>query len=303
MGGRVRLFCLSVSSLAAAGFALSANAGPLTASQQSQLHRFLSEAQSQMPAPPAPQANTVALEAAARAIVGADGTVPTAASQSTDDTSPAAPPSDIVSILGLGAPPVQTATLTKGLSTGGSMMPPLPVMVNFDHETAMAMLDAFSTPSGSAVDARAQQAAAEVSSGDVAMDERIGLAKALFHIDGTEALLRSYVATEHMKLIIGEVANHIDFSKLSESDTYRLSAIAAQAQTELQDKIILLNARVQAQTLTKPELIQLLAAMDTDAQRKQTALRLADDGTVDREAELDIRLAELQIVKAFESKH
>jgi hypothetical protein len=104
-----------------------------------------------------------------------------------------------------------------------------------------------------------------------------------------------------MKLIIAEVARHIDFSKLSDSDKYRLAAIAASVQAELEDKIVRISAVQTAQLLSKPELLQLMAAFDTDAQRKLTAMRLNDDGKTDSLAELDIRLAQYQIVKQFES--
>ena len=49
------------------------------------------------------------------------------------------------------------------------------------------------------------------------------------------------------------------------------------------------------------DLLQLLAAFDTDAQRKLTAVRLGDNGKTDSLAELDIRLAQYQIVKQYES--
>ncbi|HTN41218.1 MAG TPA: hypothetical protein VLZ84_08720, partial [Asticcacaulis sp.] len=133
-------------------------------------------------------------------------------------------------------------------------------------------------------------------------EERIGLVRAIYRIDGTDALVRQFIATQHMRLIIEEVARHIDFSKLSESDKYRLAAIAAVAQTELEDRVIRMNALLEAQILTKPELLQLLAAYDSDPQRKLSELRLHDDGKVDRAAELDIRLAQFQIVKAFEAR-
>ncbi len=207
----------------------------------------------------------------------------------------------MLAILDLGAPDAGTPSITYGLAVGQGAAPLVPASANFDHETAVAVLAAFKTPAGQTAESAATYAAAPVT--DPAVEERIDLARAVYRIDGTDALVRHFIATQHMKLIIEEVARHIDFSKLSESDKYRLAAIAAVAQTELEDKVIRMNALVQAQTLSKPELLQLLAAYDNDSQRKLTDMRLHDDGKVDRAAELDIRLAQFQIVKAFESAH
>ncbi|MEI9905056.1 MAG: hypothetical protein WDN06_14635 [Asticcacaulis sp.] len=128
---------------------------------------------------------------------------------------------------------------------------------------------------------------------------RVQLATTLFEVDGTEAVIRHYVATQHMKLIITEVANHIDIAKLSESDKYRLASIAAVAQTELEDKIIAMNARVQAANLTRAELMQLIVAYDSDAQRKQTRLRLNDTGKEDQLAGIDVIIAEYTVLRDF----
>jgi len=207
----------------------------------------------------------------------------------------------MLAILDLGAPDAGTPSITYGLATGQGAAPVVPATANFDHETASAVLAAFKEPANQTAESAASFAATPVL--DPALEERVDLARAVYRIDGTDALVRHFIATQHMKLIIGEVANHIDFSKLSDSDKYRLAAIAAVAQTELEEKVIRMNALVQAQTLTKPELLQLLAAYDNDAQRKLTDMRLHDDGKVDRAAELDIRLAQFQIVKAFEDAH
>lgn len=200
----------------------------------------------------------------------------------------------------LDAPETTPGSLTFGLASGQGVAPALPASAGFDHDAATAITAAFKNPATTAESA-ATYAAAPVT--DPTVEERIGLVRALYRIDGTEEIVHEFIATQHMKLIIAEVAKHIDFSKLSDSDKYRLAAIAAVAQTELEDKIIRMNALIQAQVLSKPELLQLLAAYDSDAQRKLTDMRLHDDGSVDRSAELDIRLAQYQIVKAFESKH
>ena len=225
-------------------------------------------------------------------------------SAASDETAPAVKKvktKGMLAILDLGAPDAGTPSITYGLAVGQGAAPMVPASANFDHETAVAVLAAFKTPAGQTAESVATYAAAPVT--DPAVEERIDLTRAVYRIDGTDALVRHFIATQHMKLIIEEVARHIDFSKLSESDKYRLAAIAAVAQTELEDKVIRMNALVQAQTLSKPELLQLLAAYDNDSQRKLTDMRLHDDGKVDRAAELDIRLAQFQIVKAFESAH
>lgn len=217
-----------------------------------------------------------------------------------DETAPVkkAKTKGMLAILDLGAPDSGMPSITYGLAVGQGTAPVVPASANFDHETAVAVLAAFKAP-GQTAESAATYAAAPVT--DPAVEERIELARAVYRIDGTDALVRHFIATQHMKLIIEEVARHIDFSKLSDSDKYRLAAIAAVAQTELEDKVIRMNALIQAQTLSKPELLQLLAAYDNDTQRKLTDMRLHDDGKVDRAAELDIRLAQFQIVKAFEA--
>lgn len=131
--------------------------------------------------------------------------------------------------------------------------------------------------------------------------ERKDMARTVFRVDGSDTQVRHLVGTEHMKLIIQEVANHIDINALSESDKYRLAAIAGTVQTELEDAILDQMARVQASALTRSELASLIVAYDNDAQRKLTQMRLNDDGRLDKAAELDIQLAQYQIVKAFEA--
>ena len=206
----------------------------------------------------------------------------------------------LLSILSLGAPEAVPSGITLGISSGQGVTPPLPVMASLEHQASQAIVVAFQQGPKTTAEQVATYAA-DTAPADPALEERMALARAVFQVDGTDAIIRHFVATEHMKLIITEVARHIDFSKLSESDKYRLSAIAAAAQTELEDKVINLNAGIQATNLSKPELLQLLAAYDTDAQRKLTNMRLNDDGKIDRSSELDIHLAQYQIVKAFES--
>jgi len=188
--------------------------------------------------------------------------------------------------------------IATGLSTG--TMLPVPNDAALAHDAASAIVRAFRAGPGTA-DQAASDAADAATTGDPAMDERITLARTVFKVDGSDELVRRFVATELMRLVIGEVAKHIDINKLSETDKYRLSAVAAAAQTELEEKILNLNARVEAAYLSKSDLTQLIVAYDNDAVRKQTKLRLADTGKIDRGAALDITMAQYQIVKLFES--
>lgn len=210
---------------------------------------------------------------------------------------PAPQTRSMLAILSLSGPDAKTSDITAGLSAGQGAAPPVPVPDALTRQTAEAVTALYNNRTAD----QAASPAADAAVTDPALAERVGLARALFRVDGTDALIRHFVETEHMKLIIAEVARHIDFSKLSESDKYRLAAIAANAQTELEENILNLSATQTAQLMTKPELLQLMAAFDTDAQRKLTDVRLHDDGKTDSLAELDIRLAQYQIVKQYES--
>ncbi len=201
-------------------------------------------------------------------------------------------------MLSLQAADTKATLPTEGLASGQAIHPFMPAADDFDHQAAQAIVSAFSAPKGKTADDAADDAAAQAPD-DPAFDERVTLATTLFQVDGTDAVIRHYVDTEHMKLIINEVANHIDITKLSDTDKYRLASIAAVAQTELEDKIIAMNARVQAANLSKDELMQLIAAYDTDAQRKQTQLRLHDDGKQDQLAGIDVIIAEYSILRTF----
>ena len=185
-----------------------------------------------------------------------------------------------------------------GMGTGTLLS--VPDEAALSHDAAQAILRAFRATPGTA-DQAASDAADAASTGDPLLDERIALARTVFKVDGTDALVRKFVSTQMMRLIVGEVAKHIDIDKLSDTDKYRLSAIAAGAQTELQEKVLNLNAGVEANYLSKQDLTLLIVAYDNDAERKQTKLRLADTGKTDRDAALDITMAQVQIVKSYES--
>jgi hypothetical protein len=190
------------------------------------------------------------------------------------------------------------AGATNGLSTGRLMT--VPDAATLSRDTAAAILRAFRAAPGTAEQA-GSDAADTATSGDPEADERVALARTVFKVDGTDEVVRHQVASVMMRIIIGEVAKHIDFNKLSETDRYRLSAIAASAQAELEDKVLNLDARIEADALTKQDLTLLIVAYDNDAIRKQTRLRLADNGKIDSDDALDLTMAQIQIVKAFES--
>jgi len=196
---------------------------------------------------------------------------------------------------------VDQASNTRGLSKMQGHMPAIPTMDSLDHATAQAVVSAFHTPGGMTAYDQAQNAAAAAVAPNPALEERIAMVRTLYRVDGTDALVRHFVATQHMKLIITEVNNHVDISRLSDSEKYRMATIAASAETELEEKILNMNARTQATSLTKTELMQLITAFDSDAQRKQTQQRLGDTGKLDRAIDLEMRLAQIQIIKLYES--
>ena len=196
------------------------------------------------------------------------------------------------------SPSVRVPGVANGMSTG--TLVPLPDDAALSHDTAAAIARAFHATPGTA-DQAASDAADAATTGDPLLDERIALARTVFKVDGSDELVRHYVATQMMRVVIGEVAKYVDINKLSETDKYRLSAIAAAAQTELEEKVLNLNARVEAGFLSKQDLTLLVVAYDNDAERKQTKLRLADTGKMDRDGSLDINMAQIQIVKTFES--
>ena len=262
-------------------------ASPLTADQAKQIQTYLTQIRKvASPASAAPQGAVSAPASIAQASDGSE-TVATPDARSVGD------------LLALAQPSAIPTGLTYGLSTGQGVQPALPVSADLDAQTTRAIVAAYQKPNGAAADQVALNAATAAT--DPLVEERISLAETVFHVDGTEEIIRHFVATEHMKLIIAEVARHIDFTKLSETDKYRLAAIAAVAQTELEDKILRMNALMQANNLSKPELMQLIVAYDIDAQRKLTQMRLADNGKQDNAADLDVHIAQYQIVKSYES--
>ncbi|WAC48184.1 hypothetical protein OVA03_16055 [Asticcacaulis sp. SL142] len=151
---------------------------------------------------------------------------------------------------------------------------------------------------GSALDA-SQQAATPAE--DPAFLERVDLMRKLFEVDGTDEITRQFINNIHMRLIILEVNNYIDINSLSESDKYRIAAIAAVAATELGDKVLNLGARQHALYLTRDEIVQLTADLSNGAQKKLTYIRMNDDGAVDKRAEIDMQIAALKIIQAYET--
>jgi hypothetical protein len=189
--------------------------------------------------------------------------------------------------------------VTRGLSLGASL-PAVPSMADLDHATAQAVVAAFTRPNSQIAEQQAQNAAAATVNPE--FEERVALIRTLYRVDGTDSLVRHFIATVHMKLIITEVNNHVEIAHLSDPDKYRLSAIAAAAETELEEKVLNMNARQQAANMTKTEIMQLITAYDSDAQRKLTGQRLTDSGKLDRALDLEVRIAQYQIVKQFEAE-
>lgn len=132
-------------------------------------------------------------------------------------------------------------------------------------------------------------------------NERVSLARRLLEIDGTEVIVRHHVNQVHMRLILTEAGKYIDLNALSENDRYRLATIAALAATELGDSILRLSAHVHAENLTREELRHLIDAYDIEPQRKLTQMRIDDTGELDKNAELQMQIAALRIIQAFES--
>lgn len=207
----------------------------------------------------------------------------------------------IVSLMSGGTPSLESSGVTRGLAMGANL-PAVPALNDFDHATAQAVVAAFSKPGNTLTTAEQQAQIAATATRDPVFEERIALIRTLYRVDGTDALVRHFVGTVHMKLIITEVNNHVEIAKLSDSDKYRLSAIAAAAQTELEEKVLNMNARQQAANMTKPEIMTLITAYDTEAQRKLTGQRLGDSGKLDRALDLDVRMAQYQIVKQYEAE-
>lgn len=137
---------------------------------------------------------------------------------------------------------------------------------------------------------------------DPAFDERVSLAQQLFVVDGTDAITRKVVRGTLMVQIMQEVAKYINFNNLSDAEKYRLAGIVAAAGVELEDRILLLNAQIQAQILSRDELMGLIAAYSIPAQAKLTAVRLSDDSSIDSNAELEFKMAHYQIIRDFETR-
>lgn len=201
-------------------------------------------------------------------------------------------------VLSLTSGSIDDAAVSRGLAAGAARTPAIPTTQNLDRATARAVVEAFQTPGGLTAYDKAQIAA--TSAADADLEERIALVRTIYRVDGTDALVRHFISTQHMRLIITEVNNHVNIASLSDPEKYRLAAIAAAAQTELEDKVLNMDARLQAQSLSKPELMQLIAAFDSEAQRKLTELRLKDDGKLDRRIELNIAAAQIQILQRYE---
>ena len=135
-----------------------------------------------------------------------------------------------------------------------------------------------------------------------AFETRRKLARQLLKVDGTDSVLRKYISSSHMSLILDEVAKYIDFNALSEDDKTRLVAIVANQQSKLEENIIDLQAIAQAENLREPELKQLIAAFDTPAQQKLTSIRLNDNGELDKQSQTILQIAAIKTVEQYLAK-
>jgi len=136
---------------------------------------------------------------------------------------------------------------------------------------------------------------------DPELKARIGLARQLMLVDGSEDLTRHIINTAQMKAIITEVNKYIVISKLSEKEQYRLSAIANTASLELSERILNLYAYTHAKNMSQAELREAISALDTPEQKKLTKLLMSDDGEVDKKASLELEMAKLKIIAAYEN--
>ena len=138
---------------------------------------------------------------------------------------------------------------------------------------------------------------------DPALAERMALARRLMLIDGTDDRVRQSVSRVHIKRIVLEVNKYIKINQLSENERFHLSNIVTAQTTKLGDRILDLYARHFAALMSNEDLLQLIHDLDIAPQKKQTRALLTDTDSLDRQADLELEIAKLQIVKTFESAH
>ncbi|WP_333591636.1 hypothetical protein [Brevundimonas sp.] len=144
-------------------------------------------------------------------------------------------------------------------------------------------------------------AAANPSDADTALIQRIALARSLLEADGTAETAISFVRKNHRILIAREINKHIEVNTLPAEDRARLTTIINAELATLTDRILQLSAVRYAQTFSRAELAGLIAAYDIEAQRKLTAMRISDDGSLDRRAEAALQAATQRALTTFES--
>jgi hypothetical protein len=112
-----------------------------------------------------------------------------------------------------------------------------------------------------------------------ANDPNTVLTLELLRVDGTDQVVRYFISTVHLQLIMAEVQKYIDIPNLDASDSARLTLLFDNSLRKLGTRILTRNARVYGQALGAEQLRQLIRANDTEAQRKLTRLRLESDDT------------------------
>lgn len=122
----------------------------------------------------------------------------------------------------------------------------------------------------------------------------------LLRVDGTEELVRHFVSTVHLSLIMAEVRKYIDVPNLSAPDTARLALIVEGSTRKLGTRLLNRQARQYGRALDGGQLAQLIRANATTAQQKLTRLRL-DSSDTDAKSEALMRPVVLELAQAFEA--
>lgn len=128
---------------------------------------------------------------------------------------------------------------------------------------------------------------------------RVSAARDLLRVDGSEAVVIKTIRNVHGPMIIAELANHIDFDKLSEADRQRLSTLYAVEVTNLAAAVNQYYVYRFATAMSLDELNQLKSAMDTPEQALLAKIRVEDDGSFDVEVEETLNAVRQKIFAAF----
>lgn len=131
------------------------------------------------------------------------------------------------------------------------------------------------------------------------LENRIAKAHRLMAQDGAEEGLRRSVALSYMPMVVAEVSKHISLVTLNDADRGRMTRLVSQAATRLGSRILRLDARRHAAALTDEQLSALIAARNTDTQRKLARIQLDQSADLDERTGQMLRAAVNQIAQAF----